>query len=598
MYGFERAIYRYRKMYEDTGRREEKREGKNFDNKLNQRGYIRLKISRTDRLLLSQPGLVVIGTVMGTSGHGGGEEIDLLLGHTGNLEVSGSDEVATTSDGREGLLEGIDGRGVLSDGGHVGDILIEVDDISAARNLLEDLLRLLVRTVEVEGDETETREDRLELKTREGAVIVDIEVLEGLLELLELLGRDTRRGLGSGDLGLEGRDGLGEGTLGLLVLELEIVVGVVGVLVLINVASLASLLSLLDGGELGSNAIKLLVVGLVARELRLEVSELLSEDGAEGRDLIVESVGGLGEGLTDGVKDITEVGRQSGGASALGGLELLEVTLNITKSETLRGDVGGTLHSAELSLDLSEETLQIGLLSGPLTLLGLLVVTELRLKGLGSLVVVGKAGRLKLISLSEDVTIQFASAALIVVDQVRQLLQVINELGDTATSRLGLIEGREDLVELGNIGHDRTLIRTGHGDDILNIQKTGNVEMIGSSLEGLVEVTSLILRVQRIEVDQVGTMTMDDSAEGQTILERSREVLDVDILVSLGLTLAPQEQTFLGRETLLRETRDDETKNQTPDHTESHLSVSVIDLQRKTKQITVAETIKFMNKAK
>ena len=42
-------------------------------------------------------------------------------------------------------------------------------------------------------------------------------------------------------------------------------------------------------------------------------------------------------------------------------------------------------------------------------------------------------------------------------------------------------------------------------------------------------------------------MTMDESAESQTILEAEMEVLDVDLgLVRGGLSLAPEQKTLFG----------------------------------------------------
>lgn len=43
-------------------------------------------------------------------------------------------------------------------------------------------------------------------------------------------------------------------------------------------------------------------------------------------------------------------------------------------------------------------------------------------------------------------------------------------------------------------------------------------------------------------------MPVDQGTEGQTVLERQVEVLDIDVLVWGCLALAPEQQTFLLRD--------------------------------------------------
>lgn len=92
-------------------------------------------------------------------------------------------------------------------------------------------------------------------------------------------------------------------------------------------------------------------------------------------------------------------------------------------------------------------------------------------------------------------------------------------------------------------------------------------------------------------------MTMDQGAEGQTILqteaintsdrlkrslpthlEGQMEVLDVDVLVGRRLALAPQQQTLLGGHLLDGNVLDGESQDDGPDHTQSHLQVAVDNL--------------------
>ena len=56
------------------------------------------------------------------------------------------------------------------------------------------------------------------------------------------------------------------------------------------------------------------------------------------------------------------------------------------------------------------------------------------------------------------------------------------------------------------------------------------------------------------------------------------EVLDVDVLVRGGLSLAPEQETLLGRGVLDGDILDGEPQNDGPDHTQGHFDVAVADL--------------------
>lgn len=55
------------------------------------------------------------------------------------------------------------------------------------------------------------------------------------------------------------------------------------------------------------------------------------------------------------------------------------------------------------------------------------------------------------------------------------------------------------------------------------------------------------------------------------------EVLYVDVLVWGSLALAPQKQTFFGGHFFNRNVLDSETQDDCPNHTQSHLQVSIDD---------------------
>ncbi len=63
--------------------------------------------------------------------------------------------------------------------------------------------------------------------------------------------------------------------------------------------------------------------------------------------------------------------------------------------------------------------------------------------------------------------------------------------------------------------------------------------MLLSDIEGQIQVLDGIFTAQVVVVDEIWSVAMNQGAEGQAVLEAHVEVLDVDVLVWLGLTLTP-----------------------------------------------------------
>jgi len=294
-------------------------------------------------------------------------------------------------------------------------------------------------------------------------------------------------------------------------------------------------------------------------------------------ELVVERVGLVGEVGTQLLEDLAELGVQAGSARVLGTEEVLHVFLDLLNGQIGRRNVRRTTVGLQLGLDDVEERLQLALLTDPLALLGLAVLAELRDKVARGLVVVTQRSASQLGGLVVDLLLEGTSAGLVVVLEIEDDLGEVSQLANTATSSLDLIQGGEDLVELSDVGHDGSLIRARHIDDILSVQKTGNIQVLLGDIESQVEVSELVLRGQLVVVDEIRAVTVDESAEGQTVLEGTTEVLNVDVVIRLGLALAPQEKTFLGGETFLGETGDGKTKNQGPHKTEGQLDITRLD---------------------
>jgi hypothetical protein len=130
---------------------------------------------------------------------------------------------------------------------------------------------------------------------------------------------------------------------------------------------------------------------------------------------------------------------------------------------------------------------------------------------------------------------------------------------------------------LHEVGHDGTIISD---SDISRIHETGDVELLLSNAEGELEVLKSVLLLEAVKVDEVGAVLVDESAEGETVMPRAGEVLDVDVTVALGLLLAPVEQTLLGGKILDADILDLETKDKSPHHTKDKLLVVVADFLR------------------
>jgi hypothetical protein len=68
---------------------------------------------------------------------------------------------------------------------------------------------------------------------------------------------------------------------------------------------------------------------------------------------------------------------------------------------------------------------------------------------------------------------------------------------------LDLVHGGEDVVQLGDVGHDRPLVGAGHVGNVLSIKDAGHAKVLQGNVEGQVEVSELVLAGQISIGDQV-----------------------------------------------------------------------------------------------
>ena len=112
--------------------------------------------------------------------------------------------------------------------------------------------------------------------------------------------------------------------------------------------------------------------------------------------------------------------------------------------------------------------------------------------------------------------------------------------------------------------------------------------MFISNVKGVPKVVQVGVLVQLGEVDEVWPIVVDQEIEPKPVLPRQREVLDVNMLVSVRSSLTPEQQGLLRRHLLRRlpgsrfvvidvdlDLLDLETEDDRPDETEDHPWVPV-----------------------
>lgn len=75
----------------------------------------------------------------------------------------------------------------------------------------------------------------------------------------------------------------------------------------------------------------------------------------------------------------------------------------------------------------------------------------------------------------------------------------------------------------------------------VGIQHAGDIEIFLGDVECGVQVFEWIVFGEFAVIDQVGSVSVDESTEGQTILEGQVEVLNIYVLVRCSLALAPEK---------------------------------------------------------
>lgn len=105
----------------------------------------------------------------------------------------------------------------------------------------------------------------------------------------------------------------------------------------------------------------------------------------------------------------------------------------------------------------------------------------------------------------------------------------------------------EVVVVLGDVSEDTETVWNFESHHVLCIQQRRNSQMLFCNTERQFVVVIDIFLLQRIEVDEVGSVFVDQSAESQAVPERRGHVSDVHIQVPFTLDPAPLLQRLYSR---------------------------------------------------
>jgi len=97
-------------------------------------------------------------------------------------------------------------------------------------------------------------------------------------------------------------------------------------------------------------------------------------------------------------------------------------------------------------------------------------------------------------------------------------------------------------VDIGNVCHDLLPVRPLYADHVRELEDGGDAHRLGC-VKGNREVTTLLVSLQGAVRNLVWDISMQERAEGHSVIPRRREVGDVYFQVALGLTLTPLEES-------------------------------------------------------
>ncbi len=189
-----------------------------------------------------------------------------------------------------------------------------------------------------------------------------------------------------------------------------------------------------------------------------------------------------------------------------------------------------------------------------------------------------KLGLLPVLHLLADDLEQRGHPPLVGALHVPRASHVVDKFLDAAPGVLDLLHLGEGMEPVGDVGHQTAFVGLGHVAHVLHIEQLRDADLLVGDVESHLHVAPVVRLVERIVVDQVRAVDVEQGAEGEAVVPAGAEVSHIHLVVAGRLALAPQEKTFLGCHALLVDVVDGEAENQGPYQAQDDLAVAVDDV--------------------
>mmetsp|Transcript_6971 Transcript_6971/g.22364 ORF Transcript_6971/g.22364 Transcript_6971/m.22364 type:complete len:619 (+) Transcript_6971:122-1978(+) len=284
------------------------------------------------------------------------------------------------------------------------------------------------------------------------------------------------------------------------------------------------------------------------------------------------------------------------GALQLSLVNLLELLLNGRGRQFRRVRRALGVHQARRKV--VKESLEVerdGKLLSLLTLLVVVKLSEERFHLGQATLTLGCRSKISVVELSNLVVspgAELLRARLVVGTHAVVQHGQVNELTDTARGNVLAGQEGDGLVPLVNVHNARDFVELEH---VLGLEELFNVGDRLAKFEGLAHVAKLVLSVERVVVDQLGTHLVEERKEGKARVPVLGEVLDlVNATVAVDTVVGPQKERLLGvilgsRIGIVVEL--ERLENELEDQTEHLLLVAFHDVLHGDGQLGVGENL-------
>lgn len=92
---------------------------------------------------------------------------------------------------------------------------------------------------------------------------------------------------------------------------------------------------------------------------------------------------------------------------------------------------------------------------------------------------------------------------------------------------------------VGNVRHQTELVGLGHVAHILDVEQLRDANLLVREVKGQLHVAAVVRLVERIVVDQVWPVDVEQGAECESVVPAAAEVAHVDFIVACRLALTP-----------------------------------------------------------